>query len=690
MSQTTVESVDAPKSTRFNYRPDIDGIRGAAAIGVMGYHAKVPGFEGTFIGLDLFFVLSGFVITNLLLNEYDRNGAIKWGSFYARRARRLIPAKITMLLGVLVMSYFLLTPVGAQQETARSVAAAAGFVSNIFFWQISGEVEYFAHQPGTGVLLHTWSLSVEEQFYLFLPVLLILAVLLSRLLRLDVRRILLVACLGLTAGSIYLAVALADTSPQAAYYLPMSRAYEFLLGVALSLVVAKVTLPRWIREILGVVGLAIVVYAVLFPLSTVGYPNTTALVPCAAAIALVWAGCGSETLATKLLKFPLFVSLGLVSYGWYLWHWPLLVIGESVNLAPPPLAIRIGLVVLALGIAMLSYRYIEGVFYSRGGGSQPTISFKPAASILVGVTAMGLMAALAGGALVVARDQAESDKWVQVQAELDDYPLMPPVCVKREDLIPQRPGACNLNAFDEDRPTVVLWGDSHAWMMIPAARAAIAGRGVNLVAFVMGSCPPMVPNVSAEEPRRKLDCEVNNDLALDYVTDLADRGRSVRVVLGASWEVYRGVESASLMTRRATELGQPRYLDSIIPLFEKGTPRAFQALGRLGVPVDVIAPTAELPRSAPLCLSGPRPYSCDAVAAEVSRSEASTRVWLAGQMGRLAGDPRLIDVNKTICDDVYCRAEIDETIAYFDDDHLSASMARSLKKYFRPTVDSLL
>ncbi|WP_309648708.1 acyltransferase family protein [Nocardioides sp.] len=690
MSQATAEAVDAPKRTRLNYRPDIDGIRGAAAIGVMGYHANVPGFEGTFIGLDLFFVLSGFVIANLLLNEYDRSGTIKWGAFYARRARRLIPAKITMLLGVLILSYFLLTPVGAQQETARSVAAAAGFVSNIFFWQISGEVEYFAHQPGTGVLLHTWSLSVEEQFYLVLPILLILAVAISRLLRFDVRRILLVACLGLTAGSVYLAVAWAESSPEAAYYLPMSRAYEFLLGVALSLVVAKVSLPRWIREILGVVGLAIVVYAVIFPLSTVGYPNTTALVPCAAAIALVWAGCGSDTLATKVLKFPLFVGLGLVSYGWYLWHWPLLVIGESVNLAPPPLAIRIGLVLLALGIALLSYRYIEGVFYARGGGAAPSISFKPRNAILVGVTAMATVAALGGGALAVARDQATSDKWTQVQAQLDDYPLMPPVCVKREDLIPQRPGACNLTAFDADRPTIVLWGDSHAWMMIPAARAAIANRDVNLVAFVMGSCPPMDPDRSATARKRPLDCVVNNELALDYVRDLVDRGRTVRVVLGASWEIYRGVESGSLMTRRATELGQPRYLDTIQPYFEKGTPRVFQTLGRLGVPVDVIAPTAELPRSAPLCLSGPRPYSCDSVAAEISRSEASTRIWLAGQMGRLAGRPRLIDVNKTICDDVYCRAEIDDTIAYFDDDHLSATMARSLKNYFKPTVDSLL
>ncbi|MFA6574607.1 MAG: acyltransferase family protein [Nocardioides sp.] len=690
MTEASAPGVETPKRTRLNYRPDIDGIRGIAAIGVMGFHAKVPGLEGGFIGLDLFFVLSGYVITNLLLNEYDKTGSIKWGAFYARRARRLIPAKATMLLGVLVLSYFLLTPLGAQQETARSAASAAGFVSNVFFWQ-NADVSYFGHQPGTGVLLHTWSLSVEEQFYLMLPLVLIAALLVARLLRFDVRRILLVGCLALTAGSIYLAVTLADSSPQAAYYLPFSRAYEFLLGVALSLVAARMVLPHALREALGMAGLALVAYCMIWTLPTEGYPDLAALVPCAAAVLMVWAGCGPDTVATRFLKFPLFVWLGLLSYGWYLWHWPLLVLGESVNLAPPPLAVRVGLVMLGLLVAWLSYRYIEGIFYSRGG-AKSTVNLKPRTAILSGVTAMALVASLAGGAYAVASHRADSPEWAEVQDQLDDVPMMPTSCVDAEDLIPQKPGACELTPYDADRPTVVLWGDSHAWMFIPALQEAVADRDVNLVAFVMGACPPLDPQLPTGKGRRagRIACEVNNDEALSFVKERARDGAAVQVVLGASWERYRGIESPSLMDQRAPNPGSVEYIKRIRPLFDTGTPLLFRTLGDLGVPVDVIAPTVGMPRNPPLCLALARPYSCDAPAGETAQPGSDTRAWLEEQMQALTGDPRLIDVNSELCDESTCHVKVDDTVTYFDDQHLSATFVRSLESYFVPSVEGVL
>ena len=220
---------------------------------VMGYHAQVPGFEGSFIGLDLFFVVSGFVITGLLLGEFERTRRIRWSAFYARRARRLIPAKATMLIGVLILSYFVMAPTGVQQDTARSAAAAAAFVSNFFFWQIA-DVNYFANEPGTGVLLHTWSLSVEEQFYLALPLGVMLAYGLAKLLKVHIGRTLMFTALGLGIASLWGAMTLAGPSPEAAYYTPMTRAFEFLIGVVLALVVARVDAPVWVRQIMGLVG----------------------------------------------------------------------------------------------------------------------------------------------------------------------------------------------------------------------------------------------------------------------------------------------------------------------------------------------------------------------------------------------------------------------------------------------------
>ena len=257
---------------------------------VMGFHAGVPGFEGSYIGLDLFFVVSGFVIANLLIGEYNRNGKIKWSAFYARRARRLIPAKATMLIGVLLLSLFLLTPTGSQQETAKSAAAAAGFVSNIFFWQ-NDEVSYFGHAPGTGVLLHTWSLSVEEQFYVAMPFLILLAWLIAKLIRSH--RSGPRCCSSASAlflGSLALAIQWATSDPKSAYYLPFSRAFEFLLGVALSLIVSKVSAPFVVRQVMGLLGAGLVVYALVDPLPTGGYPSYWALIPCIGAFFMTWAG----------------------------------------------------------------------------------------------------------------------------------------------------------------------------------------------------------------------------------------------------------------------------------------------------------------------------------------------------------------------------------------------------------------
>ncbi len=670
------------KPTRLNYRPDIDGIRGTAAIMVMGFHAGVPGFEGSYIGLDLFFVVSGFVIANLLLGEFNKTGRIKWSAFYARRARRLIPAKATMLIGVLLLSLFVLTPTGSQQETARSASAAAGFVSNIFFWQ-NDEVSYFSHAPGTGVLLHTWSLSVEEQFYLAMPLLILAAWLLARLLRTDVRATLLFVCLALFLGSLWLAINWADSDPESAYYLPFPRAFEFLLGVALSLIVSKVDVPFVGRQLMGLLGGGLVVYALVEPLPTDGYPKYWALIPCAGAFLMTWAGCGRPTLVTRFLSFRLFVGLGLLSYGWYLWHWPLLVMGESVNLAPPPLWMRVTLVMVALLIAYLSWRYIEGIFYNRSGGRPSGYTWGPRRVVLAGVSSMTTVAVLAAGTLVVADDQADSARWEAVNQQLNDFPRLPEHCATEDEKIPQRPVLCRINGHENDRGTVVLWGDSHAWMYVPALEKAAKDIDVNLVLFSQGSCPPFYA-----EGMSLNNCVRGNQLAVDFIDDLAERKRPVRLLLGASWEIYFGGERViNLMVARGGNPQHEQYVQAISRLFQQGNSELFDWLGELQVGVDVIAPVAEVPRNAPLCEAQvANLYSCDIAVAVSEAADEEARKWLEVQMEKLAGEPRLIDVNETFCDDGICRARVGDLLTYFDNNHLSASFASTLGDYFAPTL----
>lgn len=676
-----------PQRTRLYYRPDIDGIRGAAAILVIGYHAHVPGFEGGFIGVDLFFVVSGFVIAGLLMGELSRNGRINWPAFYARRARRLIPAKATMLVGVLLLSHFAMPPTGGQQATAKSAAAAAGFMSNFYFWKIA-DTNYFGHPPGTGVLLHTWSLSVEEQFYLAMPLAVMLALVLARFSGVSVRRALLIACGALTLSSLALAIALASSHPDAAYYLPMTRAFEFGIGAGLSLVAARVSMSRLTAQCVGLAGSVVIIALLVRPLPVDGYPSYWALLPCSATVALVWSGCTAPTLVSKFLSLRPLVGLGLLSYGWYLWHWPLLVMGESVNLAPPPLAVRLMLVMIALGISWFSYRFIEGLFYSRKTGRHARRSAKPSSRVMVSsVTAMVMVAAAAGGALWLARGEAGSSRWLAVSAQLTDAPQLPGSCLEPGDVIPQQPRVCKLNDFQDDRPTVVLWGDSHAWMFIPAVRRASQGSDVNLVTFVMGGCPPFDPAL----PRRSQwegvsSCERLNDSALRFVKRVHKGPSSVRVILGASWEDYRGVESLTLMGSRA---GDPQHLANVAnvsPFVSAGTPRLFEVLGALGIGTDVIAPTAEVPRNAPMCEAGKLPLPCDLSESTVSSREATTRDWLDLLIEFLPTGAHFIDVNKALCDDEFCYAERDGIVTYFDDNHLSASRARTLSSYFEASV----
>ena len=714
---------NATPASRGEYRPDIDGIRGAAAIMVMGFHADVPGFDGAYIGLDLFFVVSGYVIAGLLLNEYTRTGAIRWGAFYARRARRLIPAKATMIIGVLVLSYFILPPAGLdgdgpRQETARSAAAAAGFVSNFFFLNASeaGDVDYFAHQAGTGVLLHTWSLSVEEQFYLALPIGILLAWIVSKLLRMPMVRTLLLTTVVLGVASAFLAIQMAETDPDAAYYLPITRAFEFLIGVALALVARKVRLAEDLREVLGLAGVAIIAFVLWKPMPVEGYPSYWALLPCAAAVLLVWAGVGGPTVVTRFLSIRFLVGLGLVSYGWYLWHWPFLVLGESLNLKPPSLEARVALVLVALFVAWLSYRYIEGLFYKRSGTVTKSRTWGSRRVMVSGVLAMSSVAGLSGGALALAEDAEASPRWEEVTQQLADVPQLPAECLGEQNFIPDRPGQCDLVPFEFGRPTVMLWGDSHAWMYIPALEAAAAGKDVNLVAFVMGACPVFIPTETAGGA-----CARSNQAALRFVERRVGDRAPLKVIISQSYETYRGTPEIGGAEANTD------YVEKMAGYSQAGTDALFARLGEIDADVDVVGPTPIIPRSAPLCEAISRPFSCDVTRTEAIVDEADNRQWLTGLMGQLPGGadetgksqiivsaadggrasasarepaeddgrkripggptpPRLIDIAPALCNATMCFAESGGVTYYFDDNHVSATMSATLKKYFLPSL----
>lgn len=256
-----------------------------------------------------------------------------------------------------------------------------------------------------------------------------------------------------------------------------------------------------------------------------------------------------------------------------------------------------------------------------------------------------------------------------------DYPRLPRECASREEKIPQEPGACFLNDFVADQPTVVLWGDSHAWQHIPVLRLAVDDKPVNLVGFVMGSCPPMDLGLPLGEGTK---CEQNATAALDYILRLDREGRPLKVVLGAYWRFY--------LDALATPGDYTEYEQQQAGFFEEFTPQAFRALGRAGIDTDVIAQTVSVPDPAP-CAA---PYTCKVPRADALREEAATDAWVRDAMRPLGDDAAYIDPNGDICDDTWCYGRRDGIYTFFDQQHLTATRSRTLLPLFADVVADVL
>jgi peptidoglycan/LPS O-acetylase OafA/YrhL len=371
-----------------DFRPDIEGLRGVAVLLVVLYHANLVGVPGGFVGVDVFFVISGFLITGLLLRERERTGRIGFRAFYARRVRRLLPAGLVALGATLAGVSIALAPLDRTQAMLDGAAAAMS-VSNIRFALSASD--YFASVASPSPFLHYWSLSVEEQFYLVWPAVLFLAARGRR------PRVTAAITLGsLAAVSMAANAWLADTAVSWAFYSLPSRAWQLALGGLLAIAGDQLRrVPRAALLVAGWLGLAALVAASLVFDGDLVYPGVAAVVPTLAAVALIT--CGTTRLGpcvvlqTRPLRF-----LGRISYSLYLWHWPILVLPASMLESDPPTAQRMGLVVLAVLLATISWRCIEEPF--RAG--LPVLARRPGRTILAGGLSVILVVVGASGMAV--------------------------------------------------------------------------------------------------------------------------------------------------------------------------------------------------------------------------------------------------------------------------------------------------
>lgn len=493
---------------REGYRADIDGLRAIAVALVLIFHTGISPLRGGFIGVDVFFVISGFLITRLLRADIER-GTFSVAGFYERRARRILPAMLVVLAVTLLLAPFLLFPSELRQTVLTAIAALLS-ASNLFLLQSAG---YFAADVTSQPLIHTWSLGVEEQFYLFFPlVMLVLARRRSAVVGAAIAAMLVVSFLG--------GVLLTAVNRDIAYYFPLTRAWELLIGSLL----VYVPVPRF-RPILAEVG-ALLALGLLLACgykfhAGLAFPGIYAAVPCIATAALIGLGARNKSVVTRLLSSSPFTWFGKISYSVYLWHWPILIyyqlaIGRFLTVAE-----ALSLCVLITIVAYLSWRFVEQPFRGRGVLPDRRAVWRWAAisCILLGFSAVGLWLYSAYAS------QGEGNR-IAAYLNYNDAPVY-------------RRGSCflfghidRLPDFNRDlclRPSsvkqnILLVGDSHAAHLWSGLNSVLPGS--NVMQATATGCKPVT------SPRGERGC---TDLIAMVLGKFIEEHHVDTLVLSARW-----------------------------------------------------------------------------------------------------------------------------------------------------------
>jgi peptidoglycan/LPS O-acetylase OafA/YrhL len=634
---------------RWSYRPHLDGLRAVAVYLVVLFHAAHPAWDGGFIGVDMFFVLSGFVVTGVLLSEIDSKGQIDFWRFYARRAKRLLPAAAMTLLVVSAALAVFASPF-EQRLRLPDVISAAVYVSNWNF--VAQATDYFGADITASPILHFWSLSVEEQFYLIWPAGLALFVFAAR--KTKHAAAALAAIIGiLMVLSAVAAVRLADDSLLRAYYGTDTRGYQLLTGALLATHVRarRSTQPTALHRILSIAAMVAII-AISTPLVD-ALPTTRGLAVTVATGALIWATEGST--GSPLVRFlstrPV-VWLGKISYGTYLWHWPIAVVlirtetsGDQTRWIPVAL--------LSTAVAALSHRYLEMPIRRLEFGGRANRAIVASGLTLSVLTALGAFFALRSG--------PSSIDW---QAAADD--TVPHV------RCPGEVADCML--VNGTGPRLLLTGDSHAAHRIPALSDLARIHGFQLFAATQGSCPwPDVPVILDEQVHER--CE-------EFHRDLVDRtlpGIDPDLVILASAATERRPVADG------EEVHQPGTTAHVTAMVD-GASRILDEIERSGAETIILEQLPRAPGQIPECLSDAAlPASCDfddqlgtQPVEEAVRELVSERRGVA-----------LIDVDAIVCPRYpRCTAMTPGgTITLADASHLTATYSREIAPDFWAAIE---
>jgi peptidoglycan/LPS O-acetylase OafA/YrhL len=653
--------------TAKGFRLDIQGVRGFALVLVLACHAEIPGAGGGYVGLDIFYVLSGFLITGLILTEVDRRGSVSISRFYARRAKRLLPLAVTALIFTVVGSALLLSP-AQNQQVSGDVLSAALYVVNWHF--IAESVDYFAFGEAlASPVQHYWSLSVEEQFYLLWPLTLGIGALAARRLGLSMRGSIAVLVVPIAVLSLVYSIGFTPGDPHSAYFSTLTRIWELAVGGVLALVLpAGLRLPCALSALLAVGGLAIFLITTLSFSGATPYPGWRALLPVLATVAIIVAGTAyTVSRPIGLLTRAPLQYLGKVSYAWYLWHWPMIVFAGAIwgELSPAGLA----LVTLAAGVpAVISHYTIEEPFrHSRSLGRRPRMALAAGASCTLAAVflAIGLRASnpplptaspeLARGAMAVGPrnpqlKRVDALRPNPVDAPTDKGVLFDDGCVLLHDDTDS--GPCEYGDRNSEE-TVVAFGDSHALEWFPPLLELANRHHWRLVGLVRAGC--VVGAVAYERP-----CNVWRRKAMRRI--VRRERPDLVVVSNSTGRRYQVVRNGRRLDRRASQ-----------PFLIAGFARTLRRLKRTGAKVVVIRDQMLAPFNPPECVSRNRDDLSRCVFYSRRKRNRAFDAFGAARAG-----VRLIDPIRVLCPRHRCPSVMGRVLVYRDTYHMSATFARTL------------
>lgn len=652
-----------------SHRKEIDGLRAIAVLAVVFYHFGLPGVGGGFVGVDVFFVISGFLIGGILWREKVATGRLALGQFYVRRIKRLAPAYVAMSLAVLVIGWLLLLP-NDYRETAKGVIAATVYLSNVLFFRQSG---YFDSAAEDKVLLHTWSLSVEEQFYLFLPLVFLL---LGRS-----RNGMVISFGALFLVSLISSLPMTERSQPAAFYLFPFRAWELLAGVLLAIWATEKRFDYQINAGISYAGLGTVVASIMLIDPSALFPGWQAMFPVLGAVMLIANG-RHDNLVNRMLSMRLPVAIGLISYSLYLWHWPVVTLTKYVQGDYAGSGETALWIAVSVALAAASWAFVE----------QPVRRAKAASGkVVIGGAAVASLLLLGAAGYIFRADGIDGrfgpEAGVHIAATGDFLQDFSRCHVERDGPLK---GLETCPVGPKDRaPEILIWGDSHVRAMFEGiAQTATETDRAALVVWRAGCAPAfdLVKEESAATAAQDAACTAAN---VQIRAAFAEMPNIRDVILIGRWSYYATGQGTGLDANNTIALSSDHMqADTQASLFAKaltqtvyeisGTDRLVYALEQ---PPEIASYSA--PEMARGLAHGRITPDAATRHAAIGRSEAESRAALAQEALDNSG-VILLPTWDNFCDAFLCEAVHNGIGQYFDNNHLTNTAARRIRGVFDP------